>query len=141
MCKPTENLLLCTCEEIEKPPVHHKKSKRWIKKQGIENTEEYIWYLSRYKGRYEGDEIGSIVFPSQWLTKNISSACVLEELNKRNCFDFEYTPVEKDSLGIGIKDNYRIYLYFTYENGCWIESMPLPFDIVTVRFKKGLVQL
>lgn len=133
--------MLCTCEdEPPQPIIHHKKSKKWEEKQGIIKIIEYSWTLQKYKGLYQGNEFGSISFPSKWLNETISSSCVLQELNKRNCFDFEYQPYEKDILQINIKNNFHPYLSFVFKNEEWHEGYILQFSETYEVYKEGKVK-
>ena len=46
---------------------------------------------------------------------------VLEKINSQNCFDFDYTPQEKDCLHIKQgKKGMGKYMAFTFENDKWV---------------------
>lgn len=109
MCTPSSQLILCPCinESSARPA------------KGI-----YQWKLDRYLGSRESPIMGSIVAPSSDLGSGITVANMIRELNSRNCFDFEYSPKEKDSLHISTERTDGNYQYFTllYTNGLWAEG-------------------
>ncbi len=125
MCKITENLVLCTCEdETPLPTIHHKKSKRWKEKHPELHQPLYVWVLSKYEGTYPYIEgaaqmIGLAKMPSKTLSEDITVELFLEELNKRYCFDFEYELNDGDSLEILKDGDHDTFFSFIYKNGKW----------------------
>ncbi|MBX7227615.1 MAG: hypothetical protein K1X55_16390 [Chitinophagales bacterium] len=83
MCQPNDKLLLCTCldndEERTKLPLK--------------------WILERYLGACESNIIGEVKGSTD-VIDGLSIDDVIDQLNSRNCFDFDYVPIEKDSLCI-----------------------------------------
>lgn len=130
MCKITENLMLCTCEdEPPLPTIHHKKSKRWEEKQPKPHKNEYTWMLSKYCGEYDSpvQEMGRAIMPSKMLSIDITAELFAKELNKRYCFDFEYELKDGDYLKVQKNGTYSDYFTFIFRNGIWEVDWYSPF--------------
>ncbi|WP_299107160.1 hypothetical protein [uncultured Tenacibaculum sp.] len=56
------------------------------------------WKLSKYLGHEWSGMDGLMIMPSKNLTQGLTENFVIEELNKQNCFDFDYIPNEGDNL-------------------------------------------
>lgn len=128
MCRFDQGFILCTCAPPgQKPVVHNKKSRRH-KKNGTpaEEPTEYLWSLHRYIGPSEDYMLGLYRFPSADIGEGLTAEWVLMNLNLRNCFDFEYTPAEKDCLRMR-SEKFGQYLAFLYEGGEWKEGVHDPF--------------
>ena len=113
MCKPGERLILCTCEE-----------------QGVDDIKSsvgewrFTWKLERFSHTIPAQLDGVLVAPEKQLTDSFSAEDVVFELNDRNCFDFEYTPMEKDLLIIfrHSPDGQRKgFLAFNFQYGRWAQ--------------------
>lgn len=103
MCKPGYYFKLCTCaaEDID---------------------EENCWRLGRIDTAPRFDRvIGSICPPEFQLenTTNYLKNKMLEDLNQHSVFDFEYSPVEGDTLEVTMDGR---ELSFKYENGKFVEG-------------------
>ena len=104
MCKPGYHFKLCTCaaEDID---------------------EENFWRLLRIDTSPQTLErtIGDICFPEPNVenTANYLKNKMLEDLNKHSVFDFEYAPVEGDTLEVTMDGR---ELSFKYENGKFVEG-------------------
>ena len=130
MCKIIENLILCSCEnEPPQPTIHHKKSKRWKEKHPELYQPLYVWVLSKYGGAkkynsqfFEGAAIMDIFclyYPSEMLSKDITAELFVKELNKRNCFDFDYELQDGDSLEILKDGSHANFFSFIFKNNNW----------------------
>ena len=104
MCKTGYHFKLCTCaaEDID---------------------EENFWRLSRIDTSPQTLEIpiGSIC-PPEFQLENTTTYLknkMLEDLNKHSVFDFEYAPVEGDTLEVTMDGR---ELSFKYENGKFVEG-------------------
>ncbi|MCL9806559.1 hypothetical protein NAT51_13570 [Flavobacterium amniphilum] len=96
--------------------VHNKKSRRFK-----HNREKYTWTLDKYIGYAKYPMDGMLIYPDHDLAENLTTETVLEELNSKNCFDFDYNPNEGDNLRIYNPEKYiRKYLSFIYRNGKWM---------------------
>ena len=102
MCDFNQGFILCKCE----PPLadsSKKKLRTKHKKKLAEQAKsfmEYEWILFKYIGPALEKEIGRYIFPVSETGEGLTADLVLNELNTRNCFDFEYNPLEGDNLVI-----------------------------------------
>jgi hypothetical protein len=115
MCDKIYDFKLCTC--IDKPAIHNKKSRRNKNKE--KQADVYKWTLLRYVETVHSGEMGRVIMPSKDIGEGLTEEFVLEKLNTANCFDFNYTPQDRDSLKIQLNDRWDKYLAFGYENGKW----------------------
>ena len=92
MCNPIQGFKLCTC--AEEPVVHNKKSRRHKNNTG--DSPVYTWHLLRYVKTEPSGMLGLVRMPAHDIGSGLTEATVLEQLNTVNCFDFDYTPQEKD---------------------------------------------
>ena len=135
MCNFNKCFILCKCND-PKVIVHNRKSRRNKDKK----TLEYAWTLSRYLGKSEDDEMGRYVMPIEDIGNGLTTDFVVNELNIRNCFDFEYTPNEGDNLEITrFESNDRIE--FIFKNGKWIDDHYSPFFHETEKFDNGKLKV
>jgi hypothetical protein len=103
MCKQNERLTLCTCEDESEPD-------RPVLK----------WKLYKATGpRYQ---MGRAVPPPDTLGQGFTADRVLKDLNSGNCFDFDYVPVDGDSLTIGRDGSNSLHLIFSFSQGRWFKS-------------------
>lgn len=121
MCDFSQGFILCKCND-PKTIVHNKKSRKAKKLQFV----EYGWDLFKYKGPNEDHEIGQYKFPVSSLGEKLKAAFVVEQLNSRNCFDFDYEPSEGDNLMMRIV-NQPDRMEFIFESGKWKEDHYSPF--------------
>lgn len=111
----------------------YKKSKR---EKGTLNRAEYeqknvIWNLRKYDGKIEYDGIEyKYQSSSMELNKQLTSTRIVEELNLKNLFDFEYLPEENDFLVLKSEYKYKqnktrsrpfinYYISFIFKDGKW----------------------
>ena len=105
MCDFVKGLKLCTCPE---PLPNLKVASTWTLKRYF-NTD----WMNLELGR-----CGLITYATN--EKEISNLICLH-LNTENCFDFDYKPVEQDTLNLElVLDTNKILKYeFAFENGQW----------------------
>ena len=135
MCDFNKGFILCKCND-PKVVVHNKKSRRNKKKKN--QPIEYDWTLYKYLGLSKEMELGRYTFPSSDVGNGLTSDFVLNELNSRNCFDFEYQPKEGDNLIISKTDSSN-RIEFIFRNGKWIEDHYSPFDHVYEKIDNGKI--
>ena len=117
MCEHKNGFRLCTCEgyPFDIPGVN------------------FVWRLYRYRFRKKLGMTGSVVWSVNELKDGFTADFVLEKINTRNCFDFEYEPVEKDAIKFFHNPNNSGYMCFVFENGRWRKGMIDPFfDVVEI---------
>jgi hypothetical protein len=132
MCKPTENILFCTCGEVKQLNPKSEFPKRRFKLDFYEN--EYlelitIWYLESFEGEQENEfgAVGMMYFPSTELENGITGEYIVNQLNSnKNLFDFEYAPKAGDKLNLRTQ-----YLYLNFNN----RSRPHIGDYLSFRFE------
>lgn len=130
MCKANLNIHFCTCKS--QPGSYTGKQNQNFHP---EDRDEYlrthsIWILKKYLGEKDLGMMGSIIGPSDKINDELTAEYLREELNIRNCFDFDYSPAVGDNLEIrptyvhppvrnfkrpGLYD----YLSFIYRNRKW----------------------
>ncbi len=149
MCEVTNNFKLCSCSTDNKiETVHNKNSRRHKKYLDEKSSNRIIWNLSEYAGKYEDGMDGMLIAPVDKLDEIFTADNVKTELNKRNCFDFEYSPKEGDYLVLTyywtrqemLKQEYK-FLPFIYKGGQWTVNSYNSFYDKTREIKSGKVQL
>lgn len=134
MCEIGKHIKLCTClpnGDIN-AVVHHKKS------QNRKNRDKHTWTLSRYLGNSEYQMDGMITMPDDMLVGNLNSDFLLQELNSRNCFDFEYSPNEGDNLQVYNPVKYASkFLSFILRDGFWVKDYYNGFKDKTEKINYG----
>ncbi len=137
MCDFRKGFILCKCND-SKVITHNKKSRK--NKQKRKETLEYIWTLYKYLGRSKEKELGKYMFPLDDVGYGLSSDFVLKELNRRNCFDFEYTPNEGDNLIISNSDrDIAGNIEFIFREGQWVTDHYSPFEHDYEKFNNGIL--
>lgn len=121
MCKSIKDFTLCSC--VDEPVTHNKKRDKRKKNKETTTEKEYYWYILRYIKTNDTREMGRVIMPSFRLDNGLTEDFVLEKINSQNCFDFDYTPQEKDCLHIYQGKNMGEYMAFTFKNGEWIIGM------------------
>lgn len=111
MCDLNEGFKLCTCEpEPEKELLLETEA-------DFENFEyvppDWTWQLKKYFGR--SNRKGRAMFPREKIN-GITPEFVSEELNRRKCFDFDYTPEENHIL---IFEKGVQYFVLGFQDGKW----------------------
>jgi len=124
MCDFNKGFILCQCND---PKVIHHNTKSRRNKNKKNQPMEYTWTLFKFLGMSKVREVGKYLFPSSDVGNGLTSNFVLNELNKRNCFDFEYKPNQGDNLMISREDSFN-RIEFIYRDGKWEEDHYSPFD-------------
>ena len=125
MCNFEKGFKLCTCSAEE------------IANSTGDNT--YTWHLSQLMGPNKDDIVGKYQPPVSDLGKGLEADFVLSELNKHNCFDFEYKPSEGDNLTV-YQSSTRFRLEFIFKNDVWVEDHYSPFDHDFKELNSGVLQ-
>lgn len=137
MCDFDKEFKLCTCDKQE---IQHRNNTRKYKKEN-QNKEVFVWTLYTYKGKLESFMVGMMALPSDKIGKQeLSLDYVIHQLNRKNCFDFEYSPKEGDYLIIETETvwNGKI-MPFIYRENKWIFDSYNPFTEMTEEIKNGKV--
>ncbi|HAS40394.1 MAG TPA: hypothetical protein DCS93_07945 [Microscillaceae bacterium] len=119
MCKPDKKFMLCTCGE-EVKYVTRKRSviSPPLAEPVFPDHFELVWSLYKLG---VSNLMGIFIPPKEALREGLTDKFVLEELNGRNCFDFDYTPSEEDGLIItDLKDADHPVMSFAFSEGKWI---------------------
>jgi hypothetical protein len=158
MCKAGKQLIFCTCTE-KKPSETRAKYHSF---EIVEDTEAYhetyyVWELQRTVRAYTKMEkfkmMGSLTRPIQRLDEELHATYVLDQLNSKALFDFDYTPADGDEVSIRkaykhpqVDDHYRPTLYFeymgfVYEKGTWYFGMVDHFEYEKAAVSKGKLKI
>lgn len=125
MCNFKNGFILCKCDDTD---------------AATSNTEEknieYIWTLYRYLGKSSKNVRGKYMMPQSEIGAGLTGDFVLQALNDRNCFDFDYQPSEGDNLKITAENQYK-RLEFIFRKGNWVEDHYVPFDTLKEEIEKG----
>lgn len=138
MCKTGSHIVFCSREPHKKPIIHYKNAKRWRKKNPP--SADYTWTLSKYVGTLQSMMEGLMFEPSNKLGKDLDVNWVLQEINNRNCFDFEYTPTEGDCLHIRTHKSCN-FLSYIFQEGKWEIGMHNTFYTETEDIHEGEVKI
>jgi hypothetical protein len=110
MCDLSKGFKLCSCDGDKLSP------------------EEIGWILKR---RDKDKKISRIMGKPFIYRMNLSEqelkTQTAQQLNERNCFDFEYAPQEDDFLRIKGGDN-NFWMAFRYQKGLWNEDTSTSFS-------------
>lgn len=125
MCEISNQLKFCTClDEKNIENINIQKSlDKFHKKQLPKSKESFSWILYEYKGIQDsGNEMmGLLYMPSDKIGFSLTEEFVLNEINNKNCFDFNYNPKESDNLQINFQSNkdWTEFLSFIFRNDKW----------------------
>ncbi|KQS92771.1 hypothetical protein [Chryseobacterium sp. Leaf394] len=123
MCEISNQLKFCTCldEKSIENINFQKKLEKLYKKQLPKSKEPFSWILYEYKGSEDSGMMGLLNMPSEKIGFSLSEGFVLDEINNKNCFDFDYRPKEGDNLQINFQRNkyWTEFLSFIFRNGNW----------------------
>lgn len=128
MCDFRKGFLLCTCNEDK---AQNKKNNE---------TKEYEWTLYKYEGAETSGMMGKIILPAADLGKGLETPFVLSELNKRNCFDFDYKPRNGDNLIIRKLADPFLRLEFIFRDMRWQDEFYNRFIDKVSPVAKGKIQ-
>lgn len=137
MCKiELETIKFCSCPDNLDLRKTNKKS-------------NYIWILDRVVGLDTSGMLGMTMLPTNQLD-NLIPEFIVQELNSKNLFDFEYEPRENDQLRIERIDRsknknseylFGEYLEFHFCNGEWLIGGVSPFMYHLENYKNGKIKL
>jgi len=136
MCKELDTIKFCSCSEN----IDLNKNK---------NDSNYIWILDRVIDLDRSGLMGMTMLPTDQLDDLIPEF-IVQELNSKNLFDFEYEPKENDRLRIERIDRSKTreneylfgeYLDFHFFNGQWLIGGVSPFMYKLENYKKGKIEL
>jgi hypothetical protein len=127
MCEVTQEFKLCSCSAEGKVEIIHNKNSRRNKKYMDEQyPRRIVWTLDRYVGEHYLGMDGMMQTPADKLDEIFTAEYVKDELNRRNCFDFDYIPNEGDYLVMRYnltkkeaKGRELHYMPFIYRAGKW----------------------
>jgi len=125
MCDFNQGFILCKCEEGSSKKEQEGKA--------------YSWTLCQYLGKNTSDIVGKYRVPVSDLGKGLTAEFVEAELNRHNCFDFDYQPSEGDSLIINTEDNGE-RLEFIFRGNVWKEDHYSPFADNYKEMTKGILK-
>lgn len=109
MCSIKDGFKLCTCNNIKK--------------------KDADWILERHVKTHPINDIMGTWIPNFLeLDDELRVAKIIDELNSRNCFDFEYKPVAKDYLSFCFNRKNNLWAYFVFMNKRWVEDEGSPFE-------------
>lgn len=162
MCKEGSKIKFCTCrKEIVHTGFADEVSVLYSIKEmdaifALDESEEeynstfFKWELYRVQGK-GSLTLGSMVYSQSQLRDYLTVDHILNVLNNDNCFDFEYTPQERDrflvkevytyvELESNRRPNLGNRMIFRFEEGKWkVELYPLDYHFYNL--EKGKVEL
>lgn len=154
MCEPALDLKLCSCEGIPIPIIHNQNSRKHKKQFSPEEylVHQLVWTLYKYIGKEDSEMMGMMFMPEDKIGNILTAELVLDQLNRKNCFDFEYNPQEGDNLIIHFnpskntlpkKDQHKAHYYmsFIFKAGNWHEDIYDAFSDKTEKFNSGKLNL
>jgi hypothetical protein len=125
MCEISNQLKFCTCldEKIIESINIQKRLDKFHKNQLPKSNEPFSWILYEYKGIQDSglEMMGLLYMPSDKIGFGLTEEFVLNEINDKNCFDFNYHPKEGDNLQINFQRNkdWTECLSFIFRNEKW----------------------
>jgi len=126
MCLLTDTFKLCSCDATQLSP------------------DEIGWILKRVNPNKKINRImGKPAFRT--IPQGISNiqAHIVEQLNQRNCFDFDYTPNTNDRLSIRTQTDTITWVHFHYQSSKWKIDESTKFSTWRQKsesYKKGHIQ-
>ncbi len=130
MCENVKQLTFCSCmPDVNTKVIHNKNNRKNKIKKDV-----FIWELKRKiedKITYNATDTedsnlviaiieGMLMMPSDSLVGGLNANFVLNELNTRSCFDFDYIPNEGDNLVLHNPKKYvDAFISFIFNNKKW----------------------
>lgn len=162
MCKEDFKIHFCTCsnkevseiDSLDMDDVFYNKrlasQLAFFKNDGSYYNTYFKWTLSSFVEE-SFLVLGSVVYPEDKLNEYLTSENILKELNTHNCFDFQYTPKERDILEIReeyhfmeLKEKSRPHsvdhMSFKFENNKWV-SGDYPLGYLHEKIETGKVEI
>ena len=129
MCDLHKHFILCSCK---------------LPGDKAASEGDLTWRLSSYQGESPLLIEGLYRFPDYEIAGAFPSEWVADQLNARNCFDFEMEPSELDELRILKPMDAKYpsqYISFVYRGGRWVANDCHAFEALTQLKEKGKVLL
>jgi len=152
MCKQDYKIHLCTCSNVSSSGIKNILEDDLIKLKRNQTFNLIKWKLNRFM-RNEWIGLDGLLFkPTDKLTTQITSVFLQDEMNLRNCFDFNYTPKQGDNIifelevinknGKPIKNqSVNKFISLIYKNSKWNIDWYDPFYNTTEGIYKGIVKI
>lgn len=145
MCEKSNQLKFCTClEASDIETINFQKSLDKFQKKQLPNADEpYTWVLYTYKGSEDTGMMGMLHMPSDKIGHGLSEAFVCNELNHKNCFDFDYKPIEGDNLQINFQKDADSteFLSFIFRNNTWEPDIYYTFTEIIEPVNYGILKV
>lgn len=152
MCNRTNKLELCSCTDMSVNRIQRLYSEeiKLLDRKGI--LKVISWKLKKYVGHKSSEMDGLMIMPSENLTQELSEKYILKELNRANCFDFDYKPNKGDNLIFeigwlfnkwGKRVNKKLeyeYSSFIFRDNKWIADSYNAFYEETEVIKEGVLK-
>lgn len=144
MCNFSNGFKLCSCAnetiKFREQEFYKKVGDELVKITNKKNGEIpliHVWQLFRFKGENNTPETGRYMLPADNIGNGLDAEWIVLNLNDKNCFDFDYKPVEGDNLFI--RENIKMgpYLSFIYTQEQWTIEHYSPFSYLTESFGEG----
>lgn len=100
----------------------------------------YIWKLLRITGTTAGIEMGRYMMPTEDIGNGLDAEWIALNLNNVDGFDFEYHPIEGDTLFITQNQEMAPYISFIYRNCEWVIDHYNPFDFTIQELRSGKIE-
>lgn len=111
MCLNTNTFKLCSCAGEKMP------------------SNEIGWILERIdKNKAVRKIMGKPFFPPRDAVVETLSSTLTQQLNIRNCFDFDYRPQKHDRLALRVPETADSWIYFQFNGKKWIEDSSTKFS-------------
>jgi hypothetical protein len=138
MCDFNKGFILCTCEE----KINDYENSKENKKGDQVDEFQYVWKLNRFIGFRRGDMMGIFEQPRSDLGSGLTSRFVVNQLNSKNCFDFDFIPNENDNLYFYKKKGYEVddLFEFVFLNGKWEQGNILSWKYITEKEFEGKIK-
>ncbi len=135
MCDFENGFILCSCNEESNETTLNS------------DKETYVWELKTLKETIPAR--GITQFPISDIGMGLNAEWVLLNLIDRNCFDFDYQPLEGDNLIMYSNNsandkasfsNQPAYLSYIYRNEEWVEDFYMKVGQLTQLKNKGKIK-
>ena len=85
---------------------------------------------------YDFDIVGMMVEPADF---SLNAGILLEQLNLRNCFDFDYQALDEDKLVVKLTSE-KLEFVYDGEDKCWKRDIPDFLETKRTMQAKGYVK-
>lgn len=143
MCQLNNELKFCTCLQAKELINLHNSLDKFIHKQLPGSKAPFTWIIYEHIGTEHNPNImGLLNMPSDKIGFSLTEEFVLNQINTKHCFDFEYNPKEGDNLQINFQRNkyWTEFLSFIFRNSNW-EAETYGFDDITNPKNYGILKV